>query len=774
MRHIRHGGSTIVFILLCFFAFNRSCRAIDAFQQNTESMMQYAKITDRTTIEIKLAQPFARPKMKDFQFEPRIKVRKVEHSGNLIKLTVDPFDLSESYYLNFNKQRIELFPDQVLDVFFSDKPLGCVWDEERTIFRIFAPRAKRVFLVLYETVSDSIGTEHELLKDADGVWELFLPGHYFGKHYCYRIAGPTSATELFDEAKLICDPYSVAVATRNEYLHRGKTLIYDAQKYDWQGDEWLKIEPEDLIIYECHLRDLTAHKSSHAPEDLAGSYHAFNLPGIKGGLEHIKSLGVNAVEFLPIHEFGNIELPYGVRVGGLVNTWNPYERNHWGYMTSHFFAPESYYATGSSLKPGHFLGADGRQVNEFKDVVKACHQNGIAVILDVVYNHVAQYDQNSFKLTDKKYYFRLNDDASFRGTSGCGNDFRTERPMARRIIIDSIEFWMKEYHIDGFRFDLAAMLDWQTIDMIRERAQKINPHVILIAEPWGGGEYEPADFSKHGWSVWNDHFRNGVKGQNPENGHSFIFGRWFNDNHMESLKRYFTGTLAEDGGLFMKKSHSINYLESHDDHTLGDFIRIGLGEVRPHHFIADVNKNAHLTPRQKRINKLAAVILFSSQGSIMIHSGQEFARSKVIAPTLVPDSAVGRIDHNSYNKDNETNWINYDHVDLNKDLVDYYRGLIHLRKTHPALRRTAKSDIQFLNGSNPFALGVLTKRQSSGDRHDLLVLVNGSSDHTASFQLPEGNWSVVVDEHSSNLNRPVSQDVVELGPTTGWILRKDD
>ncbi len=651
---------------------------------------------------------------------------------------------------------------------YSTKELGAVLQEDGVIFRLFAPRAETVVLRLFDKAEDENGVDYSMTPDGNGVWELSMRGNLIGKFYAYRIERPLSPGEPSVADKWIADPYSKAVVTRNEFLHRGKTMIIDLSDYNWEGDEPLALRMEDLIIYECHVRDMTAHPSARA-EFYPGSYKAFIQKGIRGGLEHIRSLGVNAVEFLPLHDFGNIEIPYNVPVDGVINTWNPYARNHWGYMTSYFFAPESYYASGESLAAGGFCGSDGRAVNELRDLIKALHREGIAVIMDVVYNHVAQYDQNCFKVIDKEYYFRLNAHGDHTSVSGCGNDFKTEQPMVRRLILDSIKFWMQEYHVDGFRFDLAAMIDRETCIEILRTARQINPNAIIIAEPWGGG-YAPAEFSRLGWAAWNDQFRNGVKGQNPYNGQSFIFGRWFDKNSMKTLKRYITGTLASNGGPFVDKAHSVNYLESHDDHTLGDFIRIGLGGPEK---VEDIDANARLTPEQMKLNKLAALILFTSQGAVMIHEGQEWGRSKVIVPSDAPDEQVGFIDHNSYNKDNETNWLNFDHAEWNRELVDYYRGLIALRRRHPAFRRAGLRDIKFFTvRNNPFALGYLIKKDGPRDEYDFAVLLNGSREKTADFKLPAGAWTMIVSPLRSNVEEKVMSKTIHVPASSGVVLRR--
>ena len=765
------GGVAVLFSVIAALTCLAGVLSLSGCHQKTP-MIRTATICAPDIVDVQLKDSTATVSAADFYFTPPLQIFRLEKLPGRYRLHTAPIELSKSRYLHFKESKHELEPDEILDRFYSEKVMGCTWDSSATYFRLFSPRARRVTLTLYPSAAAPAGEHHELLQDADGVWELALPGHFFGQAYTYRVDGPAGASEQFDYEKEICDPFSQAVVTVNEYLHRGRSLIQDNGRYDWQGDRPLGIELKDMIIYECHLRDLTAHPSSGCPAELAGSYKGAIQAGLPGGIDYIKSLGVNAIELLPVHEFGNIELPFNEPAGGTKNTWNPYSRNHWGYMTSYFFAPEAYYASGSNLTPGAMTGADGRQVDELKDLVKAFHQAGIAVILDVVYNHVAQYDQNCFKLTDKKYYFRLDHEQNYIATSGCGNDFKTERPMARRLIVESVKYWMQEYHIDGFRFDLAAMIDWETVDLITREARKINPQVVLIAEPWGGGKYDPAGFSKHDWAAWNDQFRNGIKGQNPENGQSFIFGRYLGDLNRESVKHYIRGTLAAEGGLFQKSSHAVNYLGSHDDHSYGDFIRIGSGAVQPDQIIQDPLSNARLSAEQLKINKLGALILFTSQGAAMIEEGHEYARSKVIAPSPAPDGMIGRIDHNSYNKDNETNWLNYDHAALNAELVDYYKGLIRLRKKYAAFRNTAADKIQFIDGDNPFTLAFQIRCENSPEKADLLVLLNGHKEEIAHFDLPKGQWRILVNGDTASdkpQGRSVESEII-LPSTTGMVL----
>ena len=657
-----------------------------------------------------------------------------------------------------------------LNEYYSEKQLGACIDDDSTMFRLFAPRATKVALRIFENHYSSDQSEYIMEMDENGVWEYSLPGALYGTYYGYSIWGPEGRGEMFDSDIVLADPYSKAVVTLNNYHHEARTLIID-DDFDWDDDTWLKSPITDLIIYEMHVRDMTANPSSECTA--AGTYAGFTESGITGGINHLLELGVNAVELLPIHDFANIELPYRDPHTFIENTWNPYERNHWGYMTSYFFAPESYYALGETLKRDDFCGESGNQVNELKLMIKKLHENNIAVILDVVYNHVSQYDYNPFKYIDKKYYFRLNQNADFLSHSGCGNDFMTERPMARRLIIDSIKYWMTEYHVDGFRFDLAYLLDKTTLNEILQEARKINPDVYIIAEPWGGG-YDPAGFSNIGWAAWNDRFRNGVKGQNPYDNHGFIFGRLENNTNVDDLKNFFLGTLASRGGLFQSPTHSINYLESHDDHTLGDFIRIASGELNYSERILNMDEHVKLTPLQLKYNKLAALYLMTSQGVTMIHAGQEFARSKVIQKTDVPDTNWGYIDHNSYEKDNNTNYINYDHVEINAELFDYYKNLIHLRKNHPAFRQSEITDITFIPCDNEFGIGYILEGKSSGDTNDFIVLLNGNSNKDANFNIPEGQWEILVDQKRVYFTQRTTfiENSVSVPPTSGLVLTK--
>ena len=661
------------------------------------------------------------------------------------------------------------------DKFYSDLPdrqagkrLGSFVENGKTYFRLFTPNAEKVSLLTFEKPEQTKGKEFQMMRDENGVWETSLDGELYGLFYGFKVCHP--GTPCIED--LVCvDPYAKAVATFQTYFSPRRAIVVKEGNYLWEGDEWIQRDWRDLIIYEMHIRDMTEHPSSGVTE--RGTYKGLVEKGKVGGIDYIKNLGVNTVELLPSHEFANIEIPFKDSLNGKFNNWNPYERNHWGYMTAAFFAPESYYSENvRELEWEKWSGGDAKAVNDFKDMVKAFHKEGIAVIMDVVYNHISEYEIGNLKQIDKDYYFRLDEKGNYIQQSGCGNDLRTEAPMVRRMIVESILYWMKEYHIDGFRFDLGKLIDWETIEEIIFEAKKINPYVVFVCEPWGGG-YDPAGFSVRGWGAWNDQIRNGIKGENPFDGHGWIFGKWYGNNNPNRIKSYVNGTLTKDTlGLFQKPEHSVNYLESHDGYSLGDFIRLGLGDVKRDEIIKDLDKKIKLTPEQLKLNKLAALFLFTSRGITMISEGQEFARSKVIPfNESEQDPQKGMIDHNSYDKDNETNYINYNHVKINQELFNYYKGLIGIRKKFETFRRADYNNIHFINvKENPFAFGYST---DYADEH-FLVLFNANTKLQHEFILPEGEWQVFADENQAGVQpmRTVQQKVT-INYSSGMILKKE-
>jgi pullulanase len=639
-----------------------------------------------------------------------------------------------------------------------DEKLGMSRSQDESTFRLFAPSAELVSLILFEKYDDSTGQNLAMHKKANGVWETSVPNEKLTRFYAYSAPG--------SDKLIIPDPYSHAVVRQNHFKYPSKTVILPQSDFDWQGDEVTSAAIGDLVILEAHLRDMTAHRSSGAKNP--GTYEGFVESGQRGGISHLKDMGYNAVEFLPLQEFGNIEIDYKNSDLSTWNDWNPYETNHWGYMTSFFFAPEIYYGSDGVNNRGVWIGEDGRAVNEMKEMVRALHKEGISVILDVVYNHVSQYDDNPFKLIDKEYYFRLDQHGEYLSASGCGNDFKTENPMSRKLIVESLIHWMTEYHIDGFRFDLAAMIDMETVDAITAATQAINPAVILIGEPWGGGGYNPQELANHGWASWNDHFRNSVKGRNPRsNDFGFIFGKFWDGKNKDHYKKLMRGYLQNEGGHYLDPSQSVNYLESHDDNTLGDFIRLSLGKVGASEKVSK-EQVARLSPEELTVHKLGALMLLTSQGPVMIAQGQSWGRAKVIANSIGDDPNAGHLDHNSYEKDDETNWLDWDEKDLNHELVDYYRGLISIRSKYPELRNVEPGYRQFFDGSNQHSFGV-----SMGSEHQIMVLLNADKKSPAKFSLPPGRWTVLANNKQANVNGiGAVEKVAEVANQSGLILVK--
>lgn len=728
----------------------------------------HALIQSPHSVEILFAGPPKKLKPSQIRIDG-LEVRGMRMREAVCRVKTSEIDIQQTYTLEIEGfSPVRLRPDRIFNAFRSDKLMGCSSENGDLVFRLFAPRAGRAQLVLFDRCDRPAIRVHDMTRDESGVWECRIP-YPDAKYYAYRLDGRAPHVRSGFSEIDIPDPYSAAVVTENHHHHAAKTLIQPPDAFDWQDDSWICPKPEELVIYELHVRDMTIHESSGLPPGKRGRYLGLSESGHRGGLDYIKNLGVNAVELLPVHEFANIEVPYKDPNCPIWNTWNPYARNHWGYMTSFYFAPESYYATGQTLDSNTVSGADGSAVPELKQLVRTFHQAGMAVILDVVYNHVSQYDFNPLKSIDREYYFRLDEHGGYCAESGCGNDLNTARPMVRKLIVDSIVYWMRAFHIDGFRFDLAGLIDDATLDAVSEAARSINPNVILIGEPWGGPYHGQYRFSERGWSSWNDWYRNGIKGFDPVTQKGLLFAEGDARQAVESLRHFLKGTLTSGGGPFLKPGHSVNYLACHDGYTLGDFIRIACGRCDPEEPVRDGSGHYRLTPDEMRMHKLAALILLTGQGAVMLHAGQEFGRSKVIADTEADDPRVGRLDHDSYNKDNPTNWIQYDHADLNQELVRWYRNLIAIRKTRPHFTDTKNTRIDFFEGNQERALGM---RLCLAGRPDVVVLYNLHPNQRARFKV-EGRWACIVPE-SANGAPELNGDEADLPAQNGAILEAAD
>lgn len=601
-------------------------------------------------------------------------------------------------------------------------PPGCHLIGNRYYFTVYAPHAKRVSLAFFETCAAETPLKRVPMRSSGhGNWEFSDIVSMEGLYYAYY---------LDDNPHPVCDPYARFVSTFQDYRQDAKALIYH-DEFSWENDSFIATDdPRDLVIYECHIADMTADHPRFPCSFL----------GMISKIPYLKELGISAIELLPIQKFTLDEPPYKEITDGVVNDWNPYSENHWGYMTSYFFAPESRYASGNVRSKGQWADTRGREGHELKTMIKAFHDAGIAVIMDVVYNHVSHYDNNPLRtLAQDDYILHGHND------SGCGNDLNTQHPVTRRLILDSLIYWMQEYHVDGFRFDLAGILDDETLQQIKEKCSKINSNVILYGEPWGR-RYFPEKMSELGLGVWNDRFRNGIKGENPSSRQGFIFGKWDHHVNPNYIFTLLTGSLKERQGMFCHSSDSVNYLSSHDGYTFGDFIRISMPASTRH---GKKDSPVLLSDQQELIYRLGMFMLIFSQGMLMLHAGQEYARSKVIAERPEAGALAGKLDHNSYNKDDATNYMDFTQAEENSGIKEYVADLIAIRHEYVELRAADPAACQaYFCSENEFALGYSVESPKLA----LAVLINSSQEKAAEFDLKYGDWCILANEKSADKN----------------------
>ena len=619
--------------------------------------------------------------------------------------TAEPLDLTQTYVVRLDGvgERllgVEATPDGVFNEFRSGKTMGATLDKERgvTTYRLFAPRARNAWLgfwdgpmaVEWEPTFRRLppAEEYRMWKDpADGVWEISTRGLDTGRFYGFRVDGPFGDGEMFDALNVVGDPYGRAAANAD-----GLTMVIDPEETNqwfrgWTDQHWQTPDPQDVMIYECHVRGMTVHPSSRAPAALRGKYAG--LTGTRGkgtGLDHLKALGINTIELLPVNEFSEHSDPY-----------------NWGYSTVYYFAPESGYATAPEKGSAYF---------EFKQLVNDLHNEGFAVVMDVVYNHVG--GPNVFATIDKKYYFRLNPDLSFSNHSACGNDLKTEAPMMRKLIVDNIRYFMEEFHVDGFRLDLAELIDMETMLAIRDAALQINPNAILISEPWSPGRGENKyQLRETGWAAWNNDFRYAAK--------DFARGlgnrEWLREGMFGSVNTWAKNPLQP-----------VNYLESHDDMAFMDEI-----SSDPNH------DGRRLRDEDTARNRLAATILFTSLGKPMIYEGQEFLRSKWgIANTYNRGDAV-----------NAVRWADRDRP-LARQALDWYRGLMQLRRSAEGAafrvaQRPPKSYYRWILPENDKLMGYWVNVPELHAGRGFGVLLNADTQaHSVAMEMPGATgWRLI-------------------------------
>ena len=475
-----------------------------------------------------------------------------------------------------------------LSFLFSPVLLGARVERggKETTFRIFVPRATQINLFVRRADSAPAISE-AMVPIGNGVWEARIPENLHGRHYDYFIDGRNiDATSAFDPARPVLDPYAKACVSRE-----GPGIVIDEHRFGYPKKKFTAPHLSDLVIAEVHLRDLIARHPKF--RDLKRPLGFRDLAAwVRSDDCYLKKLGVNAVELQPIQQFDSEKA----------------EDYHWGYMTTNWFAPASAYASDP---------ARATQMEEFRDLVAAFHEEGFAVILDVVYNHVGE--PNHLFRIDKNYYFNLDFHGNFTNWSGCGNDYRADRPMSKRLIADSLIWLIERYGADGFRFDLAELIGLPALKSVEDAVKSRFPDCILIAEPWSFRGHIAGALRKTSYSSWNDGFRDYAA--------KFVH----NSVNIDGL-RYFLSGSPEYFATF--PAQTINYTESHDDRCWLDKI------TECPRFNA-----ASPTARDRRRTHIMFAFLLSSLGTPMLAEGQDFLRTKHGKNNTYLDGAENALDY---------------------------------------------------------------------------------------------------------------------------------
>ncbi len=585
-------------------------------------------------------------------------------------------------------------------------PLGATWDGKGTNFSLFSEHAERVELCLFD--DEDAEERVEICERTAFNWHGYLPGVGPGQRYGYRVHGPYDprSGHRFNPAKLLIDPYAKSIEGKVRW-NRASVLPYVPEPeagddadfepddedsaiaipkcvviddgFDWQGDRRPNTPFDRTVIYETHVKGFTMRHPG-VREDLRGTYAGL---ASEAAIEHLQSLGVTAVELLPIHHIADESF---LVERGLTN--------YWGYSTIGYLAPHSGYAA---------TGIRGQEVREFKGMVKALHQAGIEVILDVVYNHTAEGNHLgpmlSFKGVDNASYYRLmpDDPHFYMDFTGTGNSLNPLHPSVLRLIMDSLRYWVAECHVDGFRFDLASALAREFYDVDRLASffdvihqDPILSQVKLIAEPWdvGPGGYQVGNFPVL-WSEWNGIYRDVMR------------DFWRGQSGVDEFASRFTGSrdLYEDDGRH--PFASINFVTAHDGFTLADLVAYngkhneanqeggvdGTDDNRSwNHGVEGPTDDAEVVALRRRQQRNFLATLFLSQGTPMLLGGDEMGRSQ-------------GGNNNAWCQDNEISWFDWETID--EDLLAFTKQLIALRNEHPVFRRR-----QFLHGTEEEGSGL--------------------------------------------------------------------
>lgn len=626
--------------------------------------------------------------------------------------------------------------------------LELVYKPEQSVFTLWAPTASKARLNLY---SSGEGGEPEEQLDMemadDGTWRVSIDRDLKGSFYTFQIEKDGN---WLDETPGI---WAKAVG-----INGNRAAIIDWNETNpegWESDRAPELKMySDIILYELHHRDFSIAPNSGIKNK--GKFLALTETGTKtpegeaSGIDHLKELGVTHIHILPSFDFATVD---ETRLED--NDYN------WGYDPKNYNVPDGSYSTD----PANPVV----RIREFKEMVKSLHQNGLRIVLDVVYNHTASTDQSNFNLTVPGYFYRQNPDGSYSNGSGCGNETASERDMVRHYIIESVKFWAKEYHIDGFRFDLMGIHDIETMNRLREELQKIDPTIFIYGEGWVAGD-SPLPVEKRavrdnvsqmeGIAVFCDDFRDGVRGSTFDEKHPGYASGNINGNYepvkfgvvggTQHPQVDYNGLLYSSGPYAAAPSQIVNFVACHDGYCLVDKLKLSV-------------EGDHAADELMPIDKLVHTIMLTAQGVPFIRGGEEVMHDKKGEP-------------NSFRSPDSINEIDWSLKAKNRDLFDYIKGLIALRKAHPAFRIPTVEGLQewlhFLDTGDSGVIAYTLGEYANGDEwKEILVAYNGNR-HEAEINIPEQEWTVVCRNGEINLDSQdhLSGGNVQIAPSSALIL----
>lgn len=617
--------------------------------------------------------------------------------------------------------------------------LELVYTPQQSVFTLWAPTADRARVNLYAAGEGGEPQEQlEMEKADDGTWRTTVDRDLKGSFYTFQIE---QGGNWLDETPGI---WAKAVGINGD-----RAAIIDWNETNpegWDADRSPELKMySDIIIYELHHRDFSIAPNSgieHKGKFLALTETGTKTPdGDATGIDHLKELGVTHIHLLPSFDFATVD-----------ETKLEENNYNWGYDPKNYNVPDGSYSTD----PANPV----TRIREFKEMVKSLHENGLRVVLDVVYNHTASSDHSNFDLTVPRYFYRQNPDGSYSNGSGCGNETASEREMVRQYIVESVKFWAKEYHLDGFRFDLMGIHDIETMNKVRSELMQIDPTIFVYGEGWVADNSPLPQEQRavkdnvsqmEGIAVFCDDFRDGLRGSSFDARNAGYASGNIND-HYEPVKFGIVGStghpqvnydelLYSNWAYAAAPSQAVNFVACHDGYTLVDKLKLSvLGD--------------HAEEEIVPIDKLAHTILLTSQGVPFIRGGEEVMQDK---------QGVA----NSYNSPDSINQIDWSLKTKNRDFFDYIRGLITLRKSHPAFRIPTVDGLQqwlhFLDTGDSGVIAYTLGEHANGDEwKEILVAYNGNR-HPADITIPDGEWTVVCRDGHINLD---SQDKIEGGNVT--------